>query len=257
MNWQMLRTTIDAIPSSRWPERVQIVRNACNVTKKSEREVARCLDVSPMRVSRFVRLAYGLDKWPELMVCKSMEDAHRKLKFCQTHDTGGDGASSRSSAFDQERDLQGFLEQRWNATSLSSIWSLDPRGHVDTGEVGIIDLLARHRTRPIWLVIELKVRRTSDDVLGQILRYMGWMKRKYVRNVDSVEGLIIAQEPDTQTLYGLECLPDVSMQCYEYKNGTFNLHDIDLERYRIRPLESLSKEELLKLLDHELKRSGV
>lgn len=253
MDWHMFRATIHAIPSSRWPERVLIIRNACNATNKSEREVARHLGVSPILVSRAVRLSDGVNKWPTLMACKNMEDALRKLEVFRRHESGDGEAIPWSGVFDQERDLQDFLQREWSATSLSNEWNLDTRGHVDAGEVGIIDLLARHKTKPIWLVIELKVRRTSDDVLGQVLRYMGWMRRKYIKSEDSVEGLIIAQEPDTKTLYGLECLPDVRMQCYEYKNETLKLQEIDLERHLKRQLESFSREELLKLLERKTK----
>ena len=59
-------------------------------------------------------------------------------------------------------------------------------------DVGEIDLLAKHKRKNAWLVIELKRGRTSDIAVGQALRYRGWWVRKRLaaRN-EKVKTLII------------------------------------------------------------------
>ena len=112
-------------------------------------------------------------------------------------------------------------------------WELYRTGHVDTYEIGIIDLLAKHRKQPKWLVIELKVRKTSDQVLGQLLRYMGWVKERLAAKNESVEGLVIASRPDLQTLYGLTCLPDVRLMEYRRLDNALDLYETNLSLHRV------------------------
>lgn len=43
-------------------------------------------------------------------------------------------------------------------------------------------------------MIELKRDKSSDAVVGQILRYMGWVQKHLAENGELVSGLIIATE---------------------------------------------------------------
>ena len=101
------------------------------------------------------------------------------------------------------------------------IWRTRPRlSPVDAGyefvtPVGRIDLLARHKRDPRWLVIELKREKSSDAVVGQVLRYMGWVKRHLVEGGETVEGLVVATEGDPQLHYALDVVPSVSFKSYE------------------------------------------
>lgn len=56
--------------------------------------------------------------------------------------------------------------------------------------VGRIDILAKDRSGAL-VVIELKVALGPDAVCGQILRYMGWVKR-HIADGRGVRGIIIA-----------------------------------------------------------------
>ena len=49
-------------------------------------------------------------------------------------------------------------------------------GQQYTTDIGPIDILATEASSKTFVVIELKKGRTSDQVVGQILRYMGWVK---------------------------------------------------------------------------------
>ena len=87
-----------------------------------------------------------------------------------------------AQAFGLERHLHNFMFDNWSKLRLGKHWLLyEEDGNVvgyeyNTNEIGKIDLLAKHRTEPRWLVIELKREQTSDDTVGQVLRYMGWIQ---------------------------------------------------------------------------------
>ena len=61
-------------------------------------------------------------------------------------------------------------------------------------DVGRIDLLCRDASNK-WVVIELKAEVATDRTLGQILRYMGWVKEQ-IAHGDEVRGMIVAHDFD-------------------------------------------------------------
>jgi len=91
--------------------------------------------------------------------------------------------------------------------------------------VGYIDLLAIDRDNEKFVVIELKKGRSSDQVVGQILRYMGWVKENLT--VDeyekySVRGIIISKEKDDDLEYALGMVPNLNVYLYSV---SFTLKD--------------------------------
>lgn len=75
----------------------------------------------------------------------------------------------------------------------------------DTGEIGRIDLLCKDK-QGNHVVVELKKGRESDKVVGQTLRYMGWVKKNFKTKV---RGIIIVNEPDDRLSYALDPLSDL------------------------------------------------
>jgi len=74
----------------------------------------------------------------------------------------------------------------------------------DTGEVGRIDLLcADSKGRDV--VVELKRGRKSDDVVGQVMRYLGWVEQH--RN-PAARGIIVVNEPDIRLTYAVRPMKD-------------------------------------------------
>jgi hypothetical protein len=141
-------------------------------------------------------------------------------------DEGGTAAptSAESSlsgmGFGLERHLHEFLRDNWDRTSLATEWKLHEEDGEEVGyeypcEVGRIDLLAHHRTEPRWLVIELKRKQTSDETVGQMLRYIGWVKRNLAQASDTVEGLIIAKQSDEAIRYALSATSGIAINHYE------------------------------------------
>ncbi len=80
-------------------------------------------------------------------------------------------------------------------------------GHFDTQEVGIMDFLAVDNEDNL-VVIELK-RNSTDKTLGQILRYMGWVKENLLKSGKEVKGIILAESKDNRTEYALKVTHNV------------------------------------------------
>lgn len=122
--------------------------------------------------------------------------------------------------FGLERHLHDFLRDNWGKTSLGQEWDL----HAEDGEVvgyeyptpvGRIDLLARHKEHKGWLVVELKRNQSSDDTVGQGLRYMGYVREHLASDDEKVEGLIISHVGDEKMRYALSVIRDLRLMLYE------------------------------------------
>ncbi|WP_299809787.1 endonuclease NucS domain-containing protein [uncultured Roseibium sp.] len=131
------------------------------------------------------------------------------------------GQNTRKARFALERHLHDYMFDNWDMLDLAKEWNIFSRdGEPEAGyefrtPIGRIDLLARHKTDPRWLVIELKREKSSDAVVGQVLRYMGWVQKHLVEDGEEVEGLVVATEGDPQLHYALEVVPSVSFKSYE------------------------------------------
>ena len=123
--------------------------------------------------------------------------------------------------FALERQLEEFLLENWERTPLAQEWVVfstpdDPEaGNQYPTDVGRIDILAVHKTQPRFLVIELKRNQSTDQTIGQTLRYLGWVKKHLAQNGQSVEALIIAHQIEKEARYAISILPNVKMMTYE------------------------------------------
>ncbi|MFY9619598.1 MAG: endonuclease NucS domain-containing protein [Pyrinomonadaceae bacterium] len=80
--------------------------------------------------------------------------------------------------------------------------------------IGVIDILAVDAKTKSFVVIELKKGRSSDDVVGQILRYMGWVKEHLCKANQSVRGLIICKEPDPRLSSAIKMTQRIDVKYY-------------------------------------------
>jgi hypothetical protein len=123
--------------------------------------------------------------------------------------------------FALERHLQDFLLDNWPRTELGREWVIfaedgdDEAGYEYPTQVGRIDLLTKHRREARWLVVELKRDQTSDATVGQVLRYMGWVKQNLAKHGEQIEGLVIAHEADESIKYAVSAIPSVRLMLYE------------------------------------------
>jgi endonuclease len=80
-------------------------------------------------------------------------------------------------------------------------------------DVGRIDILAVDDTGA-FIVFELKRARSPDRAIGQLSRYMGWVKHTIGRD-QKVRGVIVAKTISESLRYAISVIPDVSLFEYE------------------------------------------
>lgn len=123
------------------------------------------------------------------------------------------------STFALEKHLEDFLVTNWSRTALAREYNIYKEGEAfgqqfptDTGN---IDILAVSKDKETLLVIELKRGRASDVVVGQVLRYMGFVKDELAEPDQTVKGLIIAMEDDQRIKRALSAVPNIEYYRYE------------------------------------------
>ena len=125
------------------------------------------------------------------------------------------------SMFALEDHLEDFLIKNWDKTDLATKYELfeDEEaglfGKQFQTDTGFIDILAVSKDKKEVLVIELKKGRASDRVVGQIQRYMGYIKDEFLETGQVVKGLIIALENNKGIERALKVTNDISF--YKYK----------------------------------------
>ncbi len=90
-------------------------------------------------------------------------------------------------------------------------------------DVGIIDILAVDENDN-YVIFELKLSRGNDATLGQILRYMGWIKKNMAKD-KKVSGVIVAKNIDDKLKYAVTQVKNVSL--FEYAIN-FNINPIKI-----------------------------
>jgi hypothetical protein len=123
-----------------------------------------------------------------------------------------------SFVFPLEKYLEDFIVSNWEKTALGKTLVL----HVEDDEIatqystdiGPIDILARDKSNHDWVVIELKKGKSSDAVVGQLLRYMGWVKKHRAMGSENVRGIIITSAPDDRIKYAMLVSQNVALYTY-------------------------------------------
>lgn len=123
-------------------------------------------------------------------------------------------------AFAMEKHLEDFLVKNWAQTALAQhfrIYEEDGElvGQQYGTDAGPIDILAISNDGQRLLVVELKRGRASDVVVGQILRYMGYVKEQIAEPHQTVEGAIIALDDDQKLRWALLAVPSISFYRYQ------------------------------------------
>lgn len=124
------------------------------------------------------------------------------------------------AVFAMEKHLEDFLVKNWAQTELGQEFDIfqedgDLVGQQYLTDSGPLDVLAVSKDKKYLLVVELKRGRASDIVVGQILRYMGYVKEELAEPGQEVVGAIIALEDDLKMRRALSMTPNISF--YRYK----------------------------------------
>ena len=125
-----------------------------------------------------------------------------------------------AAAFAMEKHLEDFLVKNWAQTELGKDYDIyaedgEPVGQQYPTDTGPMDLLAVKKDKSELLVVELKRGKASDVVVGQVLRYMGFVKEDLAESHQAVRGAIIALEVDLRIRRALAVTP--SIQFFRYQ----------------------------------------
>ena len=122
------------------------------------------------------------------------------------------------SEFVLEKYLEDFIVSNFNTIFSGRLRVFEDSdgndGQQYATDIGSIDVLAVEERTRSFVVIELKKGRSSDRVVGQILRYMGWVKRNLCENGQTVKGLVICREHDPRLTYALEMTNNIDVRYY-------------------------------------------
>lgn len=165
------------------------------------------------------------------------EDKHGRLTVAQT---GLDEASKReaqpeeaddeSLAFPLESHLRDFIVRNIESLNINGqslrlyVDDYDQDGIEYQTEIGPIDILTTDKEGN-FVIFELKLSRGADRAVGQISRYMGWVK-KNLADGKKVKGIIVARTVSEKLKYAVSVIPEVSLFEYEV---SFSIRPVGLE----------------------------
>jgi endonuclease len=122
-------------------------------------------------------------------------------------------------AFGLEHELRDFIAVNLNAIDVNgrrlSLYK-EPTGRDGVEfptEVGFIDILATDQSGGFF-VFELKRASSPDRAIGQLTRYMGWVKHTMSKDRD-VNGVIVAKTINDRLRYAASVVPNVHLFQYE------------------------------------------
>ncbi len=144
---------------------------------------------------------------------------HTNVQETISTKTSIDAAIERESyLFAFEEHLQDFLIQNLTTIkehNLKLFEDGERRGKEYPTEVGPIDILTTDENGDYY-VFETKLSKGMDKALGQLLRYMGWVKINLAKD-KKVYGIIVANKMDEKIRYAVEMTPNVNLCEYEMK----------------------------------------
>ncbi len=131
-----------------------------------------------------------------------------------------DATVEDASAFAMETHLEDFLVKNWTQTELGREYDIYTEDGEQVGQqyltdTGPLDILAVSKDKKRLLVVELKKGRASDVVVGQTLRYMGFVQEELAEADQTVCGAIIALEDDFKLRRALAIVPSITFYRYQ------------------------------------------
>ena len=122
--------------------------------------------------------------------------------------------------FALEKHLEDFLFANWKQTELGKDFDIyedsgEPIGRQFPTDTGFIDILAISKDKKELLIVELKKGRASDNVVGQIQRYMGYVLEELAEDGQIVKGIIIALEDDNRIRRALAVTQNITFYRYQ------------------------------------------
>ena len=206
-----------------WPS--EVLGSATTITSFFNKDVPRYGDSFVFKAYKIAESKDGISissyESNDLLSGQEIEDDLSRIldyyrKAVSVKATSPDSLDSKGRFF-MEKQLEDFIVHNWDKTELGKKYDLvlesgEPAQQYKT-DIGPIDILARDKKNKNYVVIELKRNQTSDDTVGQLTRYMGWIKEK--KKDSGVKGVIICGEYDKKLDYALKMVPSVEVFLYQ------------------------------------------
>ncbi|HSC52119.1 MAG TPA: endonuclease NucS domain-containing protein [Phnomibacter sp.] len=131
-----------------------------------------------------------------------------------------DSSIEDPTEFALEKHLEDFLVKNWKHTELGKKYDIYEEdgelvGQQYPSDTGPIDILAISKDKKTILVVELKKGRVSDNVVGQIQRYMGYVLEELAEKSQTVKGIIIGLEDDLRIKRALSVTNNIDFYRYQ------------------------------------------
>ncbi len=159
--------------------------------------------------------------FPMQTVWEINESAYQELvgDSCESVTAAVESGIENRAEFVLEKYLEDFIVSKFETIFRGElVLYRDPEegviGQQYTTDVGRIDILAQEPSTNSLVVIELKKGRESDKVIGQTLRYMGWVSENLCRNGQAVKGIIICKDSDSRLSYALSMVSNITVKYY-------------------------------------------
>jgi hypothetical protein len=128
-------------------------------------------------------------------------------------------ASPALTQFALEKYLEQFLVDHFQRIFPELVIYSSPDGE-DYGQqyvtdIGRLDILAYNPKDRVFIVMELKKGRESDAVVGQVARYMSWVRLNLCREGQTVRGMIICADSDARMRHAVLAIPDLELRHYQ------------------------------------------
>jgi hypothetical protein len=233
--------------NSHWSSGIKILANTHDVLRNkprwSQAKTAKTFGISPSAMSLHLNLFAGIVKYPHLKECNTADEARNKLKLLES--------GSPALHIDYEKKLQEKIIEHWNELDLLIDWEFAGQ-YYKLDEKNILDIFAKHKTEDKWLVIELKRNKSSDHVIGQILRYMGMLKE--LKKCQAVLGAVISHDPDDDIFYAVHGASNIFLWAYGNTKSSLVLKEYDrkLKPSLAKILKSMPKEILRSILSGQI-----
>ncbi len=124
-----------------------------------------------------------------------------------------------ASQFALEAHLEEFIDHNWShinfGRKLVRYQTPEQDGRQFPAGPWSIDFLCTDEETGGFVVLELKRGKTGDVTVGQILRYIGWVRENLSKDGQKVTGIIVAREVDEGLKYAVRELSHVSLLTYK------------------------------------------
>ncbi len=139
-----------------------------------------------------------------------------------TLEFGGEVAADAAEDSLLESAIEDQLVARWKETPFAAQGvqlHTNSRGEVVGQQYPVgswsIDLLGWQEAQRCWWIIELKRGRASDQVVGQVGRYLGWVDRYLTRSGVTTRGIVLARDISSRLEHACYAMPNIQAWTFD------------------------------------------